>query len=61
MKAKDFDQKFDENTSDIVEYLNLSTARRPNREQKPAAHLTKLELSETQTLTASLKMQQAHG
>jgi len=34
MKAKKFDQKFDQNTSDIVDDLELSTVKRPNREQK---------------------------
>jgi len=34
MKAKSFDQKFDQNTSDIVDDLELSTVKRPNREQK---------------------------
>ena len=33
MKAKSFDQKFDQNASDIVGDLELSTVRRPNREQ----------------------------
>jgi hypothetical protein len=34
MKAKDFDKKFDEGKQDIVEDLDLSTARRPNQQQK---------------------------
>ena len=34
MKAKDFDKNFDEGKDDIVDDLNLSTARRINREQK---------------------------
>lgn len=34
MKAKDFDKKFDKNADDIVEHLDLATARRPNKEQK---------------------------
>ncbi len=34
MKAKDFDKKFDEGQEDILEDLDLSTARRPNLEQK---------------------------
>ena len=34
MKAKDFDKKFDEGQEDIIEDLDLSTARRSNLEQK---------------------------
>ncbi|WP_268920730.1 hypothetical protein [Sediminihaliea albiluteola] len=34
MKAKDFDKKFNEGQEDIVEALDLSTARRHNLEQK---------------------------
>lgn len=34
MKAKDFDKKFDEGKKDVVEDLDLSTARRVNQEQK---------------------------
>ena len=34
MKAKNFDKKFDEGGKDIIDDLDLSTARRPNREQK---------------------------
>ncbi len=34
MKAKDFDKKFNEGQEDIVDDLDLSTARRPNLEQK---------------------------
>ena len=34
MKAKDFDKKFDQGTTDIIEDLDLSTVRRANQEQK---------------------------
>jgi hypothetical protein len=34
MKAKSFDKKFDDNKSDIVGELDLSTIKRPNQEQK---------------------------
>lgn len=34
MKAKDFDKKFDEDKEDIVDDLDLSTARRVNQTQK---------------------------
>lgn len=34
MKAKDFDQKFDHGKKDIIDDLDLSTARRSNQEQK---------------------------
>ncbi|WP_404415938.1 CopG family transcriptional regulator [Vreelandella aquamarina] len=34
MKAKDFDKKFEEGEQDIVDDLNLSSARRVNQEQK---------------------------
>lgn len=34
MKAKEFDKKFDDGNEDIVDDLDLSTARRINREQK---------------------------
>ena len=34
MKAKDFDKKFDENKTDIIDDLDLSTLRRPNQQQK---------------------------
>ncbi len=34
MKAKDFDKKFDEGKEDVVADLDLSTARRPNQQQK---------------------------
>ncbi|MBI1731009.1 CopG family transcriptional regulator [Candidatus Acetothermia bacterium] len=34
MKAKDFDRKFDENKEEIIEYLDLDTARRPGLEPK---------------------------
>lgn len=33
MKAREFDRKFDDG-EDITEYLDWSTARRPNQEQK---------------------------
>jgi len=34
MKAKDFDMKFDLGNRDIIDDLDLSTARRINQEQK---------------------------
>ena len=34
MKAEEFDKIFDDNEKDIVEYLDLSTARRVNLEPK---------------------------
>lgn len=34
MKASDFDRKFDEGVEDIVDDLDLSTARRPLKEQR---------------------------
>jgi len=34
MKAKDFDRKFDDGREEIVDDLDLSTARRVNQEQK---------------------------
>lgn len=34
MKAKDFDQKFDQGQEDIIEDLDLSQMRRPNHEVK---------------------------
>ena len=34
MKAKDFDKKFDENKTDIIDDLDLSTLKRPNLQQK---------------------------
>lgn len=34
MKAKDFDQKFDHGIEDIVEDLDLASARRVNQEHK---------------------------
>lgn len=34
MKAELFDKKFDDNKSDIIDDLDLSTARRLNQEQK---------------------------
>ena len=34
MKAKDFDKKFDENKTDIIDDLDLFTLKRPNHQQK---------------------------
>jgi hypothetical protein len=34
MKAKKFDKEFDENKSDIIDDIDLSTIKRPNQEQK---------------------------
>jgi|GEM_PF-2349084 hypothetical protein len=34
MKAKDFDKKFEEGEEDMVDDLDLSSARRVNQEQK---------------------------
>ncbi len=34
MKAKNFDKKFDQGKDDIIDDLDLSTARRTNQEQK---------------------------
>ena len=34
MKAKKFDEKFDQDSDDIIDDLDLSTMRRLNREQK---------------------------
>jgi hypothetical protein len=34
MKANEFDKKFDDNDSDIVDDLDLSTLKRPNQMQK---------------------------
>lgn len=34
MKAKEFDKKFDDDEVDIVEDLDLSTAKRPNQSQR---------------------------
>ena len=34
MKAKSLDKKFDENKSDILDDLDLSTIQRPNQEQR---------------------------
>lgn len=34
MKAKDFDKKFEEDQEDILEDLDLSSARRVNQDQK---------------------------
>ena len=34
MKAKDFDKKFDSDASDIVDGLDLTTAKRPNQTQR---------------------------
>ena len=31
IKAEDFDRLFDENKEDITDYLDMTTARRPNR------------------------------
>ena len=36
MKAKDFDEKFDENKLDIIDDLDLSTLRHPNQQQQRA-------------------------
>jgi len=34
MKAKDFDKKFDQGKKDVIDDLDLSTARRANQQQK---------------------------
>lgn len=34
MKAKKFDEKFDDNEVDIIDNLDLSTLKRPNQAQK---------------------------
>jgi hypothetical protein len=34
MKADDFDRKFDEGVEDVVDDLDMSSARRPLREQR---------------------------
>ncbi len=34
MKAKSIDKKFDENESDIIDELDLSSIKRPNQAQK---------------------------
>ena len=34
MKAKNFDEKFDNNEQDIINDLDLSTIKHPNQEQK---------------------------
>lgn len=34
MKAKSLDKKFDDNQSDIVDELDMSTLKRPNQAQK---------------------------
>ncbi len=34
MKAEDFDRKFDEGKEDIIDDLDLSSIRRPNREPR---------------------------
>lgn len=34
MKAKNFDKKFDDDRSDIIDNLDLKTIKRPNQEQK---------------------------
>jgi len=33
MKTSDFDKKFDDGVEDIIDDLDLSTVRRPNKEQ----------------------------
>jgi hypothetical protein len=34
MKAEEFDKKFEDNEEDLLEYLDLSTVKRPNQVQK---------------------------
>ncbi|MEE8056540.1 MAG: CopG family transcriptional regulator [Pseudomonadales bacterium] len=34
MKAKDFDKKFDDDKTDIIDDIDLSTIKRPNQAQK---------------------------
>ena len=34
MKAEEFDKIFDDNEKDIIDYIDLSTTRRPNLEPK---------------------------
>mgnify|MGYP001049726927 CR=1 FL=1 len=34
MKASEFDERFDEGAEDIVDHLDVSTAVRPNKEQR---------------------------
>ncbi|MCH8533407.1 MAG: CopG family transcriptional regulator [Saccharospirillum sp.] len=34
MRAEEFDKKFDDNLDDLLEHLDLSTAKRPNQAQK---------------------------
>jgi len=34
MKAKEFDKKFDDGAGDIVQDLDMTTARRPNQRQR---------------------------
>jgi len=34
MKASDLDRKFDEGVDDVIDEFDLSTATRPNREQR---------------------------
>lgn len=34
MKARDLDKKFDKGVSDVIDEFDLSSATRPNREQK---------------------------
>lgn len=34
MKAKEFDEKFEGNEEDLLEHLDLNTAKRPNQAQK---------------------------
>jgi len=34
MKSKDFDKKFDDNKTDIIDDIDLSTLKRPNQEKR---------------------------
>ena len=34
MKAEELDKKFDDNEEDVIQYFDMSTARRPNQEQR---------------------------
>jgi len=34
MKARNFDEKFDDNKQDVINDLDLSTIKRPNQKQK---------------------------
>jgi CopG antitoxin of type II toxin-antitoxin system len=34
IKTEDFDKKFDDGEEDVIQYLDMSTARRPNLEAK---------------------------